>query len=248
MEYDPSILDKSLDVQLRRLVFDLYQPSLFEYMFEYVSFKSTKQKRHLLVIDGLDECNNDNDQCQIVILLGQLVNEIPLRCLITSRSEPHIVSAVTLLPGVARVTLNEQSWNATGDIRTYLRSGFDEISSRTNIPQPWPSDDVINTLVMKAGGMFIYVSTVLKYIGDHDALLRIQLEHVLYLSPGTTPFAELDQLYQQILIACPSQHRSTLLHIFGFIFLQNPAFKEDLDVSLVEALLGLSQGEVDVVL
>lgn len=100
----------------------------------------------------------------------------------------------------------------------------------------------------KSGGIFVYASTVLKYIDDEDYLPATLLEHVLSLSPGRGPFADLDRLYRRILMACPEDHRTTLLHIFGFSFLRNPAFEETYDIFLIEAILGLSQGEVAIVL
>ncbi|KAF9459850.1 hypothetical protein BDZ94DRAFT_984887 [Collybia nuda] len=246
---NPSILSKSPEFQLHKLILEPHRRSLILRVFWI------QKKRRLLIIDGLDECNNDRDQRRVVELLGQLSDKKRgvVRCLIASRPEPQILSAMNSLPTnirVTRVTLNEESWDANKDIYAYFRSHFDEISSRLplSIPRPWPSDEIIETLVQKAGGIFIYASTVVKYVDDQDSLPTIQLEHVLKLSPGTTPFAELDMLYQQILTACPSRHLSTLLHIFGFIFLRNPGLEEFYDVSLIEALLDLSPGEVAVVL
>lgn len=206
-----------------------------------------------MIVDGLDECNGDNDQRHIVKLLGKLANKDHgiLRCLIVSRPEPQILSAITSLATqntVARVSLNEEAWGAHNDIKTYLQSGFDMISSRMDIPQPWPSNDVIDLLTQKAGGIFVYASTVLKYIDDEDNSPMVLLEHVLKLSPGTRPFAELDQLYQRILTACPLRYHPTLLHIFGFILLRNPTLEKVYDVSLIEALLDLSPGDVAIVL
>ncbi|KAF9463708.1 hypothetical protein BDZ94DRAFT_598692 [Collybia nuda] len=247
IERDPPILTKSPSVQARELILKMYQPSIFR------KHTWTKRKPRLLIIDGLDECDDDDAQCQIVGLLGQLVaNEhFALRCLVTSRPEPHILSAMNSLPmRVARVSLNEPIWDATDDVRLFFRFKFDEIAKRipSSIPRPWPSDEIINTLVQKAGGIFIYASTVLKYVDDRDSLPTTQLEHILALSPGPRPFAELDKLYEHILMSCPLQHRSTLLHIFGFIFLHNPIFQESFDVSLIEELLELSLGEVMIVL
>lgn len=193
----PSILDKSLEVQLDKLIIEPYRPTSFQWVF---SFRRTM---HVFIIDGLDECNGDDSQVQILSHLDRLVRDThrSIRCLIASRPEPHIISAVsTLKAEVARITLNDISWDANGDIRTYLRAGFDNISTRVSpdILRPWPSDSVVDTLVREVGGIFIYAATVLKYIDKCDSLTTTQLEHVLKLVPGTTPFAELDQLYRHI--------------------------------------------------
>lgn len=93
--------------------------------------------------------------------------------------ERHIISAIGSLPTkVARITLNERIWDASGDIRTYIQSGFAKISSRVGISQPWPSGNLNDALVEKPRSDFVYALTVLKYVGDQDSLPTIQLEHV----------------------------------------------------------------------
>jgi hypothetical protein len=244
---DPSILHKALEVQLDKLILKPYRPSFFRRIFSF------KRMRYLLIIDGLDECNGDDNQIHVLGLVNRLVSSehCTIRCLIASRPEPHILSAVGVLTAkVARVTWNDKLWDANGDIRTYLRAGFNNISAcmPPDVPRPWPSDSIIDTLVQKAGGIFIYAATVLKYVDDPDTLPTTQLQHVLKLSPGTAPFAQLDQLYKRILMGCLPKYRSILPHIFGFILLQNPQCEDIFDVSLIEAVLGLEPGEALVVL
>src|SRR6266576_5216889 len=60
-------------------------------------------------------------------------------------------------------------------------------------------------LVSKASGQFIYASTVIKFIDDDDCNPREQLDIILKLRPvnSSSPYAQLDQLYIQILSQQP---------------------------------------------
>lgn len=95
----------------------------------------------------------------------------------------------------------------------------------------------------KAGGEFIYAATVLKYVGDPHSLPTTKLQHILEISPGSAPFAQLDQLFRHSLMGSPRRQRSTVLHIFGFVFLHNPKFETIFNISVIEAVLGLRVGE-----
>lgn len=70
------------------------------------------------------------------------------------------------------------------------------------------------------------------------------LKKIRWIISKTKPLAEQDQLYHQVLMAYPLQHRTTLLHIVGFILLRNPAFEYADNISLIEELLDLSPDEV----
>lgn len=64
--------------------------------------------------------------------------------------------------------------------------------------ESWPTDSVISDLVQKCGGIFLYASTVLKYVGD-GVLHPIQRLKEIMESTDTFPSLALDYLYRQIL-------------------------------------------------
>ena len=61
------------------------------------------------------------------------------------------------------------------------------------VPKPWPSPAVIEELVEKSEGLFIYVSTLVKHVGQGDGLPGEKLEAVRRINPG------IDPLYKQVL-------------------------------------------------
>jgi len=92
------------------------------------------------------------------------------------------------------------------DIRRYLEEEFARIcTERKPSSSTWPPDGAIDQLVSKSSGQFIYPSTVVKFVGDIDGNPTIQLDIVLNTRPAdySSPFADLDQLYIQILSQQP---------------------------------------------
>ncbi|KAJ7747796.1 hypothetical protein B0H16DRAFT_917172 [Mycena metata] len=62
----------------------------------------------------------------------------------------------------------------------------------------WPTPGVVDHLVKKSSGIFIYAATVIGFVGDQYRHPQEELESVLSLDPKST--APLDDLYTQILL------------------------------------------------
>ena len=67
----------------------------------------------------------------------------------------------------------------------------------SDVEHPWPGEGVIDLLVQRSSGQFIYATTVLKFVGSDFCSPKKQL--ALVLKPEPTAFSDLDQLYTQIL-------------------------------------------------
>ena len=216
----------------------------------------------LIVIDGLDECQGRDEQRRILAEIAHMVktHNIPLRFLIVSRPEAHICEAFeepNLVDIAGRLSVYG-GLQAEADVAKYLRSEFSRIHNAKRhkdvmefIPRPWPSEDVIDTLVTKSGGYFIFASTVINFIDEENFSPADRLDQVLNISNSSdsAPFAELDKLYLQILSSCPTSKLPTLRHILGYV-----VFSSVMDPSAVvgvldiEELLRLLPGEVRLVL
>ncbi|KAJ6540702.1 hypothetical protein B0H19DRAFT_959754, partial [Mycena capillaripes] len=153
---NPSALGRDMEVQLAKLIVD---PS--------VSLK--KNAPLILLIDGLDECDSEQAQRKILSLVGNTARQHPstFRFLIASRPEAHIRKCWNedCFYGTLYSINIEQSFE---DIRTYLRDEFDRIhqghpETMENIPKPWPSTAILESLVDKSSGYFIYASTIIKF-------------------------------------------------------------------------------------
>ncbi|KAJ7841119.1 hypothetical protein B0H13DRAFT_1649320 [Mycena leptocephala] len=115
-----------------------------------------------------------------------------------------------------------------------------------NIPTPWPSPEILETLVRNSSGYFIYASTVIKFIDDEYSRPSTQLDIVLAPHDTASPFEALDQLYLQILLRAPAHHRSTLCDILSVI-VNYPRYTP-ITVEEIDDLLGLDTGTVSLIL
>ena len=109
--------------------------------------------------------------------------------------------------------------------------------------QPWPGTGIIDLLIQKACGQFIYTSTVLKFVKAKFYNLLSQLDIILEPSPSNgTPFSDLDHLYSQILSTYSIPKK--LICILGTVLtLHCPQ-----PPGVIEDLLGMQVGEVDLIL
>ncbi|PPQ82991.1 hypothetical protein CVT25_005294 [Psilocybe cyanescens] len=152
---------------------------------------------------------------------------------------------------LARIALDDD-YQSAEDIRHFLADKFDEIKTqhrlRSYIPVGWPANDSLNTLVRKSSGQFIYASTVVKYVASAHNRPTHRLEVVLGIHPpkaGDSPFAELDALYQHILMGV--EHVDLVLRIIDFVVLHPPS-SNYYSVTFIEAFFSLAPGDVQLLM
>ena len=257
---DPSIPTKALEIQLQKLILEPLQQ---------VSEES--KEPIVIIIDGLDECEDEEVQSNVLRHLGSVfqrpsVGGCDRICfIVTSRPEPWIHDEFTIEPlsSITRQLFLGQTPEANDDIRTFFRLGFTEIHdspkhrlTMSNVAKPWPSYIVIDDLVDKASGQFIYPATVLKFVGDPNYRPTDRLNIITSLPvishsvPAPKPLAALDQLYSQILSMSSDKPR-TLDVLSALIAMQ--ASTSELFVKwrtfhvvllrIAEELLGLQPGD-----
>ncbi|KAJ7640746.1 hypothetical protein DFH06DRAFT_621228 [Mycena polygramma] len=205
VEADPSVLSRHMEVQLKKLIVEPCRNSA----------------PPILLIDGLDECDGHMVQAEILRLIASTVQQSPgkFRFLIASRPEAHIHDAFkhTLFNGILNSTNVEESFE---DVWKYLQNEFARIHREhphmNGVATPWPSTQILESLVTKSSGYFIYASTVIKFVDDRYARPTERLNTLYNLSStdSDAPFAALDQLYSQILSAVPARFHSRLRDIF----------------------------------
>ncbi|KAJ7687544.1 hypothetical protein B0H14DRAFT_2551636 [Mycena olivaceomarginata] len=239
VEKDPSVLARGMDVQLRTLIVG---PCQF----------LQNPLPSVLLIDGLDECEGHKVQRQILRLIGSTANGhcVQLRTIVASRPESHI-----------RDSFEEESFRGLfdsinirksfEDVRTYLRDEFLRIhrehsTTMRNIPVPWPSPQILESLVENSSGHFIYASTVIKFVDDEYSRPSKQLAIIQNLVPpdSESPFAVLDQLYFQILTGVPSRYHPCLCDILSVVL----HFPAQIIMKDIDLLLGLEPGQVSLIL
>jgi hypothetical protein len=237
VEDDPSIVGRDMDIQLHKLIVG--------------PLRDAASAPSILLIDGLDECDTHCVQLEILRLIAIAVSQHPktFRCLIASRPEAHIRETFSepLFHGTLDSLNVEQSFV---DIRRYLGDEFARIhrehhETMGSVPTPWPSPHILEMLVQKSSGYFIYASTIIKFIDDKFSRPTEKLEAVQNLTP-TDSDAPLDQLYLQILSGVPTRFRSKVRDIlYCALFFQSPRLTTFLQI---ERLLELQPGDIRLML
>ncbi|KAF9473718.1 hypothetical protein BDN70DRAFT_997515 [Pholiota conissans] len=246
IERDPFIFDKSIATQLQSLVIhplkDLVASGFFA---------NLETSPRLVIIDGLDECDDPKMQSMILRTLADALRsqKLPLIFLIASRPEQNIQLTFNSksLAGLWKSLVLDSTYKPSDDIRTFLVDSFQEIKSthplHTYIPNDWPSESNIDHLITKSSGQFIYASVVIKYISAPNDRPLHRLDVIMGLCPARlpeVPFAELDALYMHLLESCSDI--ALVMRILGVVLAGVPS------VSQIEALLSLKPGDVELAL
>ncbi|KLO07595.1 hypothetical protein SCHPADRAFT_945135 [Schizopora paradoxa] len=171
------------------------------------------RKRALLIVDGLDECEDGVKLKVIINLLLSLPSptNFHIRILLVSRPEKHILEALCIgsrfHPNVEHLAV--EHFVERSDIEAYLRHGISEVTKSQNGARfdIWPEEIHFQLLVDSCGKLFVYASTVIGFIDEGVRGLRSReesLDILLNVNPDGAsdeePYKNLDRLYQQILL------------------------------------------------
>ncbi|KAJ8076268.1 hypothetical protein PM082_000687 [Marasmius tenuissimus] len=203
---DPTILPATLEEQFRELVLE---PSL----------KWSRQSAtwgfpvgpQIVFLDGLDECSHEETQLRILAIIQSAYEqnpEFPLRFLICSRPEAWIQEAFVddRLRKLSKVIVLDESFEPNRDIRQFYLHHFREIASSPKysqipFPRPWPSEWELDILVERSCSQFVYAATMVRFITlayEHPITqLRIIIDKAPPRRPGTSPYQQLDVLYDE---------------------------------------------------
>ena len=198
----------------------------------------------IIVIDALDECIDDQPASAILSVLGRFAKQLPLvKFFITGRPEPQIRTGFRLpllQPQTEVFLLHEvESSSVNNDIQLYLTQRLTMIAKQRSdleLPDSWPCDDEIEALTKKSSGLFIFASTLARFIesGHHEPNEHLQL--VISEASGTTHEGRtgIDSLYSQVLLhAFSDTHESEVFvnarKVLGAIILAfNPLSRKEL--------------------
>jgi hypothetical protein len=164
----------------------------------------------VFAIDALDECQKSASGVEggpLIELLAEVLQNQPVKMLVTSRQEDSIVNMFRAISHVPLHLHDIASAIVEADVRRIFNAGFADIRSRrarevgTDI---WPTPLQLNALVHLTGPLFIYAATVLKYVDGPRFLPKTRLNQILRLgsaisNDGSKPFLQIDALYANVL-------------------------------------------------
>ena len=164
--------------------------------------------RTLIIIDALDECKDEEPASAILLILSRYVDKIPgIKFFITGRPETRIRSGFrlkSLLPITEVLKLHEVKPEVVdNDIKLFFQSQLSDLTenrSDWDSIGDWPSSSDVEILCEKAAGLFIYASTVIKFVAT-DGLPTDRLSLITSLPQSTTEEGRsgVDQLYTEVL-------------------------------------------------
>ncbi|KAG8748801.1 hypothetical protein FRC11_011869, partial [Ceratobasidium sp. 423] len=186
LQKDPDVHSRSLQVQFEELITKPLRAA-----------EGTLPEDIVIVIDALDECDNKESTARILDILLNNAADLPVKFLVSSRPESEIHDRMAHERIKSRLVLHElEKGEVQADIEKYLRAELARME---------PSEEDIAALVSRAGILFIYAATAVRYIGygDFHHNPRGRLRTILDGSQakGTTANREIDQLYTTILEA-----------------------------------------------
>jgi hypothetical protein len=188
---DEDIRDRSIASQVKTL-------------FGSLSSAATLNTSLLIVLDALDECHLE-DGCEggnaIPLLFAQMASVPSIKILLTSRMEDTIKRKLGRLID-CQITLHDiESTIVQDDIRHYLARSLEKVASEWDLVPPFPAEGVIDELVRRAGTLFIYAATVVKWVSDSKEQPDLRLEQIVKQDADELPYhyRPLDRMYAQIL-------------------------------------------------
>jgi len=210
---EPTLLKKSIEVVAEELLIGPFsswiyivlcwitESSFFSWAFGWVHPR-------LIVIDGLDECDNTEVQSHILRAVATATGRLrrPFRILIACRPEIHIMQTLND-PTFDYSELDLGKRNANHDIELFLSDKFEALKQKhplakyDSFPTTWPGPDIIAKIENNASGQFIYAKVIMAYIESPRDHPIDRLNVILGSSPkpnGDKPFAPLDALYKHI--------------------------------------------------
>ncbi|EJD02336.1 uncharacterized protein FOMMEDRAFT_157552 [Fomitiporia mediterranea MF3/22] len=203
---DPDLLEKPLQAQINKLILHPFaKPSHWG-----------KSRSITIVLDALDECE---DSGRVASSLSRIIERVPpLKIIVTSPPLTEIQEGWDVLGQAGKLTsCNLFDVNAHNDILLFTREKF---SKNVNLPSDF-TESQIEALARKASGYFIWVTTVLKHVGNQLSQKREVLQRMLVSTPYEKSERKLDILYRQVLddVSREDEDRmDTIKLLIGLVF------------------------------
>ncbi|PPQ69541.1 hypothetical protein CVT24_001471 [Panaeolus cyanescens] len=208
IENKPSVFDLNLSQQVMELILEPMKQLPRGGMIPLLASRPP----NVIVVDGLDECQDEAGQKQVLEAIATLVRHPDIfnfSIFLSSRKELAIRLWFASLDDKTEALVDKVSLlyhcNNDDDIRTVVLDKMSSIRKthplKTQLPPSWPSTDDVETIVKRASGQFIYATTMLKYISDPRHHPYRRLDYIIHKTiPDTDhPYTALDLLYLSIL-------------------------------------------------
>jgi len=165
----------------------------------------TQSIQLVVVIDALDECDSMQDIQLILLLLAEAKDlaTVRIKIFLTSRPEIPILDGFRQLSGEVYqdfILHNIPLDTVNADISAFFQQKLSPLKAKHGLGTPWPDELIIEQLVERAAGLFIYAATTLRFIQDGIDGPEEQLSLVLSATKSSLSATEhLDGIYTTLL-------------------------------------------------
>ncbi|KAL0958686.1 hypothetical protein HGRIS_014017 [Hohenbuehelia grisea] len=238
----------TIDLQIDKL---MNTPLLMAYHDRTPTHNRAEKNKLVLVVDALDECADSHDINTFLTQLLSIPTWLPIKIFIASRPErdirAHFESERSLDDQRRILRLHEvEDEIVQRDISLFLRSRLTDIRVSKGISRAWPTDREVEKLADLSGALFIYASTVVKFIQDENPVQRLRSVLQSFPDAETPLSSNLDQMYTLVLSDAMNpdirmkEEISTTRRILAVIL----AAREPLSLATMSALLGISDSTI----
>jgi len=155
----------------------------------------------VFVIDALDECSSERELAELLRLLADFESDVKVKFILTSRPELHIRGTPISEPDHNAIlqlhTISTEE--VMSDIRLYVSGTLKDAAPNAT----WYTNQDIDLLVKLSDGLFIYASTVLKYVlhceEDEDRQDRLR-KATSATTKRTAATSSIDKIYELVLV------------------------------------------------
>lgn len=228
---NPKLFEKGMREQFRKLVAE---------PFGQRRLVNPRQPLSIF-LDGLDECDGEKAQVEIIQLVSEFVREYPdapLLWVIASRPEQHLKIAFEqkhVQQELWTIYIPVDSDEACKDVELYLRAEFEDIRRRHPYvipvgPSQWPQERDIVILVHAASGLFAFASAIARFVDDPlvgdpvsqlEDIVSIARKTSLFVKSYQDPLLVLHVLYTQIIELIPKNtYHAVTRRILGLTMLK----------------------------
>ncbi|KDQ07880.1 hypothetical protein BOTBODRAFT_119418 [Botryobasidium botryosum FD-172 SS1] len=196
----------------------------------------------VIILDALDECGDAKSRRPLLAALADESQRLPpcIRIIITSRPSDDIIRVFEDRPHIKCHRLEITSENSK-DVKAFLKHSMRCIAQSNKhlmLAPDWPGCPVLRVLTTRAGGLFIWADTAVRYMDD-----GMNPVHCLdVLVNGMTPkdgVNSLSQLYVTALSSSQKWEDDEFCMSFSKLFGAILVAKSPLPPSVMDTLLGL---------
>ena len=174
----------------------------------------------VFVIDAFDECGDHRSRPTLLRLLTIAAARVVwLKIIITSRPEADIQHFFSGLPQLSYLRYDlATDQEANHDLRTFAQYEFGLVAERLYLPTPWPEESLLETLISRANGLFIFIKTLVLAL-DRRAK---PAEFLKATAEGGAGMKPLYGLYSQILNSRIVHSNAEFQRVIGVLLIVAP--------------------------